>query len=199
MPTLLSLSPFFVWLPVAGTRGDLQDKYSVLQVFGMTRYKRILFLDADTYVKGPLDALLLMDLAGKTLGVTKDIRNKKWVETFNSGVMLLVPSLPEHKRLLGLLYSGMQWEFVMADQGFLNSVYGDDWHEIGFVYNANLALYRFQRAFWKAEGGGQALEKVAIIHYTMQKPWKCRSQGPYGAICDLYKNDTSSPLAPSCS
>ncbi|KAL7535397.1 hypothetical protein ACHAWF_005159 [Thalassiosira exigua] len=164
------------------TRRDLREKFGVLHVWAMTVYDTVLFIDADTFVQNGLDDLLGMDLEGKTIGVTKDIRAKKWVDTFNSGVLLLHPSAGEYDRLHKLLYSGMEFEYIMSDQGFLNEVYKDDWKEIGFVNNANLALYRFQRAFWDEH----KLEDINIVHYTMQKPWKCQPRGPYGPICKLW-------------
>ena len=114
--------------------------------------------------------------------MTKDIRGGKWVDSFNTGVMLIHPSTTEYKRLTGLLDDGMQFEQVMADQGFLNAVYKSDWHEIGFKNNANLALYRFQKKYWEDHD----LDDIKIIHYTMQKPWKCKVNGPYGPICKLW-------------
>ena len=164
------------------TRPDLREKFGVLHVWAMTVYETILFIDADTWVQNSLDDLINMDLGGKAIGVTKDIRARKWVETFNSGVLLLHPSKAEYDKLLKLLRSGMEFEYVMSDQGFLNEVYKDNWHEIGFLNNANLALYRFQREFWDKH----KLEDINIIHYTMQKPWKCKPKGAYGPICKLW-------------
>ena len=167
------------------TRHDLTEKFAVLHVWGMEVYDTVIFLDADTFVQNNgVDDLIHMDLQGKPLGVTKDIRAKKWVDTFNSGVMLLHPSQAEHERLVKLLRSGMKFEYVMSDQGFLNEVYKDNWHEIGFVNNANLALYRFQREFWDQH----KLEDINVIHFTMQKPWKCQVKGAYGPICELWVN-----------
>ena len=168
----------------AKTRGDLKEKFAVLHVWAMEVYQTVVFLDADTYVQNSIDDLIEMDLKGKSLGVTKDIRERKWVDTFNSGVMVLHPNLKEHERLVELLYSGLKFDFIMSDQGFLNEVYKDNWHEIGFVNNANLALYRFKRDFWDEH----KLEDINVIHYTMQKPWKCKPKGPYGPICKLWIN-----------
>jgi len=168
----------------AKTRKDLTEKFAVLHVWAMEVYETVVFLDADTYVQRSIDDLIHMDLEGKPLGVTKDIRGGKWVETFNSGVMVIHPSLKEHKTLVDLLYSGLEFEFVMSDQGFLNEVYKDNWHEIGFINNANLALYRFQREFWDQH----KVEDITVIHFTMQKPWKCRPKGAYGPICKLWMN-----------
>lgn len=165
------------------TRKDLQEKFGVLHVFAMMIYDTVLFIDADTFVQGPIDDLLNMDLGDKTIGVTKDIRNRRWVDTFNTGVMLLHPSEDVYNHLITLLMDEkFEFEYIMSDQGFLNAVYKDDWHEIGFVNNANLALYRFKREFWDEH----KLEDINIIHYTMQKPWRCNANGPYGPICKVW-------------
>mmetsp|Transcript_54506 Transcript_54506/g.81178 ORF Transcript_54506/g.81178 Transcript_54506/m.81178 type:complete len:325 (-) Transcript_54506:249-1223(-) len=168
--------------PPQKTRHDLGEKFAVLHVWGMTVYDTVIFIDADTLVKNSLDDLIDMDMEGKTIGVTKDIRAKRWVDTFNSGVLLLHPDEKEYHRLVELLGSGLEFEYVMSDQGFLNEVYKNDWHEIGFVNNANLALYAFQRDFWDQH----PIEDINIIHYTMQKPWQCRPNGQYGPICKIW-------------
>jgi hypothetical protein len=165
------------------TRRDLTEKFGVLHVFAMTIYETVLFIDADTFVQGPIDDLLNMDLKGKKIGVTKDIRGGQWVETFNSGVMLLHPSTSDYEFLTKkLMDESFEFEYVMSDQGFLNAVYKDEWHEIGFVNNANLALYTKKRPFWDEH----KLEDIRIIHYTMQKPWKCNINGRYGPICKVW-------------
>ena len=168
------------------TRWDLKEKFAVLHVWAMTVYETLVFVDADTFPQNSIDGLIQMDLQWKAVGVTKDIRDGKWVETFNSGVLLLHPSISEYERLLQLLRSGLVYEYTMSDQGFLNEVYKDSWHEIGFVYNANLALYRHQRKFWNSH----KLEDINIIHYTMSKPWSCNLSGPYGPICQIWHNAT---------
>ena len=166
------------------TRPDLKEKFAVLHVWAMTVYETVVFLDSDSYPQNGIDDLIHMDLKGKAVGVTKDIRGGKWVETFNSGVLLLKPSVEEHERLVKLLGSGIEFEYVMSDQGFLNEVYKDNWQEIGFVNNANLALYRFERQFWESHPP----DTINIIHYTMSKPWKCGVKGPYGPICKIWNN-----------
>ena len=169
--------------PGVKTRGDLTEKFAVLHVWAMEVYETVIFLDADTFVlNNGLDKLIHMDLQGKPIGVTKDIRERKWVHTFNSGVMKIHSSMAEHNRLVQLLNSGMKFEYVMSDQGFLNEVYKDNWHEIGFINNANLALYAFQREFWDKH----KQKDINVIHFTIQKPWNCKAKGRYGPICALW-------------
>ncbi len=163
-------------------KSDL-DKFGVLHLFAMEIYKTVLFLDSDTFVQGPIDDLLQMDLKGKPIGVTRDIRMQVWVDSFNSGVMLLHPSLQTYDRLVVLLMqNAFNFNYNMADQGFLNVAFKDQWHEIGFLNNANLALYKFQKEFWDQ----YKVEDIRIIHYTMQKPWNCDLYGSYGPICNIW-------------
>ena len=166
------------------TRFNLGEKFGVLHVWAMTVYDTVLFIDADTLVKKSLDSLINMDLQGKSIGVTKDFmyRSGKWVETFNSGVLLVHPSEKEYDRLMKLLRSGIEYEYSSSDQGFLNVVYKDDWHEIGFLNNANLAVYTKDRKTWDSYN----LDNISIIHYTMKKPWKCSESGRYGPICKIW-------------
>merc|ERR1712183_493260 len=61
----------------ARTRPDLIEKFAVINVWAMEVYETVVFLDADTFVKNSIDDLIHMDLKGKPLGVTKDIRDRK--------------------------------------------------------------------------------------------------------------------------
>ncbi|CAB9511008.1 Glycogenin-1 [Seminavis robusta] len=166
------------------TRHDLREKLAVLHIWAMQVYQRVVFVDADTFPRAGIDHLFTMDLQGKPIGVTRDIRNQEWVNTFNSGVLLLNPSLQEHERLVGLLRKGIRYEYTMGDQGFLNTVYRNNWHEIGFVNNANMAVYEFQREFWDQ----YKMQDINIIHYTMDKPWRCSLKGVYAPICNVWIN-----------
>lgn len=176
--------------PRVKTRPSLKEKFAVLHLWAMEIYDTVLFIDADTLVQNSLDKLLHMDLQGKSLGVTtalKAFQMKKWSLAFNSGVMLLHPSLKEYDRLMTLLNKiDFKFEYFMSDQGFLNEVYKTDWQEIGFVNNANIAFYTSTspRKFWEEH----KLQDINIIHYTMEKPWNCDRKGPYGPLCDLWTN-----------
>jgi glycogenin glucosyltransferase len=67
----------------------------------------------------------------------------------------------------------------MSEQGFLNVFYKDQWFEIGFEYNANLAVYSQQRKYWDEREGN-----ISVIHYTMSKPWEYGYT--YKAVCDFW-------------
>lgn len=56
---------------LAKTRRDLREKFAVLRIWDMPIYDTLLFLDADTLVRGSLDELLSMNLRGKPVGVSQ--------------------------------------------------------------------------------------------------------------------------------
>lgn len=159
-------------LDESGTFGRFQDQFTKLHAWGMTVYKTLLYLDSDTLVMRPIDDLLRINLGNKSIGVARDYAEGKWLNTFNMGVFLIHPDAHEHRRLCDLQKSGaVKFQTSMAEQGFLNSVYKTDWHDIGFSYNANLAIFSQDRFFWN-----QNESDIRIIHFTMIKPWECSSE-----------------------
>ncbi|KAJ1466232.1 hypothetical protein T484DRAFT_2517935 [Baffinella frigidus] len=67
----------------------------------------------------------------------------------------------------------------MSEQGWVNVLYKTKWENIGFVHNANLAAYVQDRQLWD-----RLEEHIAIIHFTMNKPWACTEE--YAAICRVW-------------
>ena len=116
------------------------------------------------------------------IGVTRDIRYGKWQTTFNMGVFVIKPNRTEYKHLIGLKNDeSFKFETKMSEQGFLNEVYKNQWYEIGFENNANLAVYSQKRDYWSIRS-----DNISIVHFTMQKPWSCG--GVYKKVCESWKN-----------
>ena len=141
------------------------DQFTKLVVWNMVEYTRIVYLDSDCLVTGTLRPLLERNLSGNPIWVAKDISAGKWCPGFNMGVFVIQPSAEEFARLMRLKESGLQYDTMMSEQGFLNAVYKDAWGDIGFVNNANLAAYVQDRPTWDAAG------QHNVIHYTMWKPF----------------------------
>ena len=165
----------------AETFGRFVDQFSKLNLWNMVEYDRVLYLDSDCLVVGPLDALLALNVSDAPLWVTRDIRAGQWVDGFNMGVFMIRPSAAEYARLLRAKDDpGVAYETLMAEQGLLNVVYQGAWRDIGFRNNANLAAFTDDPPLWARE----ARAGLNVIHYTMNKPWAC---GPaYAAVCALW-------------
>lgn len=173
-----------------GTFGRFRDQFTKLHVWGMTMYDTLLYLDLDTLALRPIDGLLRTRLGEKKIGVARDYGGGKWRPGFNMGVFLIHPNAEEHARLLNLQKGGeIKFDTAMSEQGFLNVVYRNEWYDIGFKYNANLAIFSQDRSYWDKHEND-----IRIVHYTMNKPWKCSRA--YNRPCSWW-NSKYLPLAPT--
>lgn len=165
-----------------GTFGRFRDQFTKLHAWGMTMYNTLLYLDSDTLVLHPIDGLLQTDLGEKRIGVARDYGAGKWRPTFNMGVFIIHPNTKEYERLLSLQKSGkIKFQTSMSEQGFLNVVYKNDWYDIGFEHNANLAIFSQDRSYWDKHE-----RDIRIVHFTMNKPWKCSHE--YSHPCSWWLN-----------
>lgn len=145
-----------------------------LRFWSWTEYDQILFLDSDTLVKGDLSDIW------KTPGSTYSARINltiviaaapdAWTHTtrdanFNSGVLLLRPSLIEYDLLLrGVSTPGMHLPHE-GDQPFLNRFYEYRHFGLPHMYNLNLVLYQWYPVVWKF-----LWPKAKVVHFTARKP-----------------------------
>ena len=162
------------------------DQFTKLILWNMTEYKRIVYLDSDVLVVGKIDNLLnvhnYLDRDNLKIACTRDIRGGVWQNAFNMGVFAIKPNGTEFKRLIQMKNdSNVKFESLMSEQGFLNVVYKDKWHEFGFQNNANLAAYSQDRDYWDSFGN-----TLNVIHYTINKPWACGQA--YRKVCDQWRN-----------
>jgi len=157
------------------------DQFTKLHVWNMVQYDRVVYLDSDCLAVGSLDALLSIPIRPAELWATRDIRGGQWMDGFNMGVFMVQPSAHEFQRLMRDKDDpAIEYDYTMAEQGFLNAVYRQQWRDFGFRNNANLAAYVQDPALWrrKAEMG------LNVIHYTLSKPWACDVR--YEKVCGLW-------------
>ena len=155
----------------------------------MDQFDRIMYMDSDVLAVRDVTSILRTPMReGVYLAATRDLRGSRtrgyrWVDTFNCGVMLIRPSRAEYSRLLSLLrLDKVPYERIMSEQGFLNAVYpGQAAGRLPLGDGANLAIFAYSRPDWK-----KAWPQMRLIHYTMSKPWSCRS--PYVSICSLWRD-----------
>ncbi|TFK30886.1 hypothetical protein FA15DRAFT_37011 [Coprinopsis marcescibilis] len=140
-------------------RPDLTTVLTKLHVFRLTRYSKIIFLDADVLPLRPLDHLF--DLPHEFSAVP----DVGWPDIFNSGVLVLSPGEDKFNQLNQLLKSRGSWDG--GDQGLLNEWRGRDWHRLSFTYNTTpTAAYTYAPAYERY--GSQ----ISALHFIgKNKPW----------------------------
>jgi glycogenin glucosyltransferase len=161
-----------------------RDQFTKLQLWRMIEYESVVYLDSDCFIVENIDHLFKVHLQLNDvhkIGVSSDFFMDSFQTWFNMGVFVLKPNETEYARLVELNEGGsVRFMTVWSEQGFLNEVYKDRWFEIGFEYNANLAVYGFMRKYWD-----ERERDIRVIHYTMSKPWNC-TMTEFKPVCDIW-------------
>ncbi|KAL3520978.1 hypothetical protein ACH5RR_019127 [Cinchona calisaya] len=152
--------------------------YTKLKIFNMTKYKKVVYLDADTIVVKNIDDLFKCG---------KFCANLKHSERLNSGVMVVEPSEEVFKDMMSQVNT--LYSYTGGDQGFLNSYYVGfanahvfepdlkpevlnsrpvpEMERLSTLYNADVGLYMLANKWMVDE------KELRVIHYTLGplKPW----------------------------
>ncbi|XP_029376133.1 glycogenin-2 isoform X2 [Echeneis naucrates] len=153
-------------------RPELGVTFTKIHCWTLTHYTKCVFLDADTLVLCNVDELFERD----ELSAAPDAG---WPDCFNSGVLVLRPSLNTHAKLVEhALHHG---SFDGGDQGLLNSFFSD-WpvddisKRLPFVYNLSAsAIYSYLPAFQQFGASAK------IVHFLgPAKPWSSGGGGGGG-------------------
>ncbi|XP_009779488.1 inositol phosphorylceramide glucuronosyltransferase 1 [Nicotiana sylvestris] len=152
--------------------------YTKLKVFNMTKYKKVVYLDADTIVVKSIEDLFKCG---------KFCANLKHSERLNSGVMVIEPSEEVFKDMMSKVTTLPS--YTGGDQGFLNSYYVGfanarvyepnqpsdvlnsrkvpEMERLSTLYNADVGLYMLANKWMVDE------KELRVIHYTLGplKPW----------------------------
>jgi alpha-N-acetylglucosamine transferase len=143
--------------------------FTKLRAWELTEFDRVVLLDADTLVMQNVDDLFERSHFAAAPDFFKP-------DNFNSGVMVLEPARETFRRMAEAI--GVTDSYDGGDQGFLNQFF-PDWygmaieHRLPVGYNTAHFIYQFMRAHHGARA--ELEDKVKIIHYLVQKPWKVRS------------------------
>jgi UDP-sulfoquinovose synthase len=137
--------------------------FSKLFLWALTDYERVVYLDADTVVLGPIERLFELPgfAAAHNLHVRWDQLNR-----INSGVLVLEPSLATLRAMFRtLLDPASMVTYHRTDQTFLEMFWAGRTHAIDRTYNALQYLYVTAPTAWDWAG-------VKVAHFIMQKPWQ---------------------------
>lgn len=149
-------------------RFDLRFAFTKIALWRQQHFRKIVYIDADVVALRAPDELF--DLP-HGFAAAPDIG---WPDCFNSGVMVLTPSMGEFNSLRTMAASGTS--FDGADQGLLNEYYQyRPWHRLSFTYNCTpSASYQYEPAYRHFKSS------ISLVHFIgKEKPWQqSRSSTP---------------------
>jgi alpha-N-acetylglucosamine transferase len=167
-----------------GTFEHFRDQFTKLRLWEMTEYESCVYFDLDCLVIRNIDHMFKVHKSFDSkhkIGVSRDI-NGDWLDSFNMGVFVVKPNQTEFERIVQLKNdNNFKFNTFWSEQGLLNEVYKNQWYEIGFEYNANLAAYPQARKYWD-----ERAKNISVIHFTLNKPWACGDE--FKDLCDIWRN-----------
>ena len=148
-----------------------------LRIFSLTRYSRLLYIDADCLVLQNLDHLFRTPHSPTfPFAAAPDISPP---DRFNAGVLLLAPDLRLYQHMIESLPAVGSWDG--GDTGYLNNLF-PGWYaadvccRLPFRYNALRVMEWWTRkapGYWDV-----AVGEVSILHYcSSPKVWEARKGG----------------------
>lgn|GEM_PF-142893 len=157
-------------------RGDarVQERfaatYTKLHVFRLDAWDRLVYLDADTVVLGPVDELFAGDDFAAVPDAGLDLPRG---DVFNSGVFAFTPSRATFARMEARLRTGGSYDG--GDQGFLNE-FLPQWRALPLEFNTTKRIFAHHAPLFDAED-------VRVLHHVGAKPWQPGTRG--GAYDEL--------------
>ncbi|KAF2686109.1 glycosyltransferase family 8 protein [Lentithecium fluviatile CBS 122367] len=151
-------------------RPDLLYAFTKIALWRQTRFRKIVYLDADVVALKNLDELFAIE---PPFAAAPDIG---WPDAFNTGVMVLTPNMGEFWALQTMAAAGDS--FDGADQGLLNQYYENrNWHRLNFTYNCTPnAQYQWEPAYRYHK------RDIRAVHFIgKDKPWSTGRKGPSGS------------------
>lgn len=139
---------------------DPLDNFCKLAVWQLTRYERVVFLDADTLVIKNIDRLFGYPEFSAAPNLYETLED---MHRLNSGVFVAAPNTDTYDAMLNRLdVADVFWR--RTDQTFLES-YFPDWHGLPYTYNALQYVYFNLPQMWR-------WSSIKVVHYQYEKPWR---------------------------
>lgn len=177
-------------LSLLGNRGELAFTFMKFHLWKLTQYDKVLFLDSDVL---PLDSDLFeifSHVENQTSDQIAAVPDCGWPDLFNSGVLVIKPSIEKFEELEEL--ASEELSIDGADQGILNQFFNPlchdgeritEWVKLPFFYNVTVpgAGYQYSPAL------KFFAKKLKLVHFIgKNKPW--RNEGNAQIFSDKYRN-----------
>lgn len=149
-------------------RLELSVTFTKILLWKQIQYTKLVYLDCDILPMQGLDDLFEIEIGSNQVAASPD---SGWPDIFNSGVMVLKPSMAVYSELSEFVETEDN-TFDGADQGLLNEFFniaskGLNWIRLPFLYNVTFSQsYQYLPAF------DRFFDDIKILHFIGQlKPW----------------------------
>jgi alpha-N-acetylglucosamine transferase len=136
------------------------DNFAKLRLWELTRYERVVFLDADTLVLKNIDRLFGYPEFSAAPNVYESLADFR---RLNSGVFVAKPSQATFDEMLRRLDQPDAF-WPRTDQTFLQS-YFPDWHGLPVFFNMLQYVWFALPELWD-------WNSTSVLHYQYEKPWE---------------------------
>lgn len=140
-------------------RADLHSAFTKINLWKLTDFTKIVYIDADIVAYRAPDELFAIDAP---FSAAPDIG---WPDLFNTGVMVLKPNMDDYHAMMDMAEQGTS--FDGADQGLLNMHFKDNYNRLSFSYNVTpSAHYQYVPAYRHFQSS------INLVHFIgASKPW----------------------------
>lgn len=144
--------------------------YTKLEIFKLTQFDKIVYIDADMMILKNIDHLFREPHMS---GVAAGCWGKK-DSNFNSGLLVIEPNMKEYDALVDISID--QGETCQGDQNVLQK-YFTEWPKktelhLGMEYNIFASQIGYTKGKYHIEGvGEQKGLPLYVIHFVTPKPW----------------------------
>lgn len=146
--------------------------FDKLRVFGLTQFKKIVFLDSDVLVKGNIDHLFELKNFSAVIAGKSYPGNSDW-DTPNGGVMVLTPKKGEDKKMIDLIDKASDLS-ALGDQNVIQLKYPDWYKKSGAVLNEKYNVLAPYEPLYLSKN---IVNNPVVLHFVGKiKPWNMTNQ-----------------------
>ena len=137
-----------------------------LQMFGWSEYERIMFIDADCFVKGSIEEIFKLPPEIEFAAAADGWPSVEVDPRFNSGFMFFTPSKVLLEDTISRLADPQYHDPTEGDQQFLQNYWKFRDYRLPSKFNLNLTHFVWRRAqLWD-----RVWPDARVIHFTERKP-----------------------------
>lgn len=139
---------------------DPLDNFCKLQLWQLTEFERIVFLDADTLVVKNIDRLFGYPEFSAAPNLYETLTD---MHRLNSGVFVAAPNQSTFEHMLQTLDKADAY-WPRTDQTFLEQ-YFPQWHGLPYTFNTLQYVFFNLPELWQ-------WQSIQVLHYQYEKPWQ---------------------------